>query len=65
MNITFGISEREKIVPVIIINDDIVERIELFTVEVAPVQGLFRVEVLDTLTTVDIIDDDCKCSHCN
>ena len=65
MNITFGISEREKIVPVIIINDDIVERIEFFTVEVAPVQGLFRVEVLDTLTVVRIIDDDCKCSHCN
>ncbi|CAI8020180.1 Adhesion G-protein coupled receptor V1, partial [Geodia barretti] len=58
MDITFRISEREKVVPVRIINDDIAERSERFTVMIQPVEGLFRVAVLDNLTTVDIIDDD-------
>ena len=60
MDITFRISEREKVVPVRIINDDIAERSERFTVMIQPVEGLFRVAVLDNLTTVDIIDDDRK-----
>ena len=59
-DITFRISEREKVVPIRIINDDIAERSERFTVMIQPVEGLFRVEVLDNLTTVDIIDDDRK-----
>ena len=59
-NITFRVSEIEKVVPVIITNDDIIEDFESFFVTIEPVAGLFPVVVTRDLAVVEIRDNDCK-----
>ena len=62
MNVTFQVPDREKLVTVFILNDDIVERDESFSIMITPVPGVYPLQVLDPLVMVDIIDDDGKLS---
>ena len=58
MNITFDTSVTEKVVQILISNDDMVETTEMFTVNITAVDGLYPLKVLDSELRLDIIDND-------
>ena len=58
MNITFEVPETEKVVQILITNDDVLERDEQLQVVIAPVEGLFPVEVIESVVAVNIADND-------
>jgi hypothetical protein len=58
INVTFGATETVKVVKIAITDDDVLERDESFSVLVQPVAGQFLVNVIDSLVTIKISDND-------
>ena len=58
MNITFDTSVTEKVVQILISNDDMVENNEMFTVSITAVDGVYPVRVVDSELRVVIVDND-------
>lgn len=62
VNVTFEASVIQQRVLLDIVNDDINENSELFSVTIEPVEGLYPLRVIDSLATVEITDSDSECS---
>ena len=60
MNVTFDAEVNEKVVQIIIVNDNILEHVEEFSVTIEPVPGVFPVAVIDGNVRVELSDNDCK-----
>ena len=58
MNVTFEASVTVQKVSVGITNDDIIEDYEMFQVMIVPVDGVYPVDVVNPLITIEIADDD-------
>ena len=50
----------ERTVQIVILNDNVVESVEQFSVTIVAVEGLFPVEVIDAVAVVEITDNDGK-----
>ena len=60
MNITFEASVTEQVVQIAISNDDVVENNEAFNVTIEAVDGVYPVDVIDSVVEVEIADNDRK-----
>ena len=60
MNITFEAAVTERTVQIVILNDNVLESVEQFSVTIMAVEGLFPVEVIDAVAVVEITDNDRK-----
>ena len=60
MNITFEAPVTERRVQIVILNDNVLESVEQFSVTIVAVEGVFPVEVIDAVAVVEITDNDRK-----
>ena len=58
--VEFGIEDLEKRIMVLIVDNDILENVELFTATIVPIRGPFPVAVQNGNVTVIIRDNDCE-----
>ena len=60
INVTFPVDVTEVTVEIKVINDDILESYENFSLLLQPVPGVFPLAVVNKMLTVQIIDNDGK-----
>ena len=58
--ITFDIDDLQQSVVIFILDNSIVEGVEIFSVSISPIPGLFPVAVKNSMVTIFIKDNDCK-----
>ena len=61
--IKFEVEETRKDLSIIIIDDEVLEELEYFNVNIRAVPGVFPVVVKNSQALVEIVDNDCEHAH--